>query len=87
VTLTCHKKYNGGFFNEFMIIVELTIVHVIRNVEDEKRFSTLIFMKSKLWNQLVRHLNVAICMFAHDFDMKETFFLVSYYTLKQWKQG
>jgi hypothetical protein len=35
-------------FSEFMIIVELTIVQVIKSVEDEKTFSILTFMKSKL---------------------------------------
>ncbi len=35
-------------FFEFMIIVELTIVQVIKCAEDEKTFSTLTIMKSKL---------------------------------------
>jgi len=42
-------------------------------VEDERTFSTLTFMKSKLRNQLVEHLDIAICMFAKDFFTKETF--------------
>jgi hypothetical protein len=41
-------------------------------VEDEKK----VFMKSKLWNQLVGHLNIFTCMFAKDFL---NFLFPSYY--------
>jgi hypothetical protein len=37
-------------FFEFMKLVKLVIVQVIRSVEDEKIYSTLSFMKSMLWN-------------------------------------
>jgi hypothetical protein len=53
--------------SKFMRIVELTIVQVIGTAEDERTFSTLTFMKSKLRNQLARHLNIAIRMFVQDF--------------------
>jgi hypothetical protein len=56
-----------------MKLARLVIVQVIRSVEDEKIFSTLSFMKSMLWNRLVGHLNIAICMFIQDFYTKETF--------------
>jgi hypothetical protein len=49
---------------EFMKLIQLAIVQVIGNVEDEKTFSTLFFMKSNLWNHLAWHLNIVICMFA-----------------------
>jgi hypothetical protein len=52
--------------SKFMQLVKLTIVQVISNVEDERTFSTLIFMKSKLHNQFIRHLDIAIYMFAQD---------------------
>ncbi len=42
-------------------------------MEDERTFSTLIFMKSKLQNQLAEHLDIAIHMFVKDFFTKETF--------------
>jgi hypothetical protein len=57
-----------------MKLIELAIIQVIGNLEDEKTFSTLSFMKSKLWNHLAWHMNIAICMFAQDFFTKETFF-------------
>ncbi len=58
---------------EFMQLAELAIVQVIGSVEDERTFSTLTFMKSKLQNWLVGHLDIAIHMFAQDFFSKETF--------------
>jgi hypothetical protein len=58
---------------EFMRLAKLVIVQVIGSVENERTFSTLDFMKSKLRNRLVRHLDIAICMFAQDFFTKETF--------------
>jgi hypothetical protein len=56
-----------------MKLIQLAIVQVIGNVEDEKTFSTLSFMKSNLWNHLAWHLNIVIHMFAQDFFTKETF--------------
>jgi hypothetical protein len=56
-----------------MKLIELAIVQVIGNLEDEKTFSILFFMKSKLWNHFAWHLDIAICMFAQDFFTKETF--------------
>jgi hypothetical protein len=56
-----------------MKLIELAIVQVIGNVEDERTLSTLSLIKSKLWNQLVGHLNIAIHMFPQDFFTKETF--------------
>jgi hypothetical protein len=43
-----------------MKLAKMAIVYVIGLVEDEKTF----FMKSKLWNQLVGHLNIPTCMFV-----------------------
>jgi hypothetical protein len=42
-------------------------------VEDERTFSTLTFMKSKIQNLLAGHLDTAIRMFAQDFFTKKTF--------------
>jgi hypothetical protein len=36
--------------SKFMRLGELAIVQVIGSLEDERTFSTLSFMKSKLWN-------------------------------------
>jgi hypothetical protein len=51
----------------------MAIIQVISNVENERTFSTLTFMRSKLWNQLVGHLDNVIRMFIQDFFTKDTF--------------
>jgi hypothetical protein len=42
-------------------------------VEDERTFSTLTFMKSKLHNRLVGHLDIAICMFVEKKFTEKTY--------------
>jgi hypothetical protein len=56
---------------EFLKPIELAIGQVIRSVEDERRFSTLSFIKSKLWNRLVGHLNIAIHIFSQNFSPRK----------------
>jgi len=51
-------------FLEYVKFVELTMLHIIGSVEDEKCFSTLAFMKSKLRNKLTTHLPIVVRMFA-----------------------
>ncbi len=58
---------------KFMQLVKLAIVKVINKVEDERTFSTLTFMNSKLWNRLARHLDIVICMFTEKFFINKTF--------------
>jgi hypothetical protein len=54
-------------FPKYVKFVELAMVHIIGNVEDEKCFSTLAFMKSKLHNKLTTHLPIVVHMFAQQF--------------------
>jgi hypothetical protein len=42
-------------------------------MEDERTFSTLSFMKSKLKNRLISHLDLVICMFSQHFYTLENF--------------
>jgi hypothetical protein len=42
-------------------------------VEDEQTFSILTFMKSKLQNQLAKHLDIAICMFVQNVFINKKF--------------
>jgi len=56
-----------------MRLVELAIFHILGNMEDEKIFSILSLMKSKLWNQLARPLNITICIFVKNFFTNEVF--------------
>ncbi len=58
---------------KYLNLVELTIVMVLRSVEDERAFSTMNFMKSKLYNQLTIHLNFVVWMHAQIFYKFETF--------------
>jgi hypothetical protein len=59
--------------SKFMKLVELAIVQIINNIQDERTFSSLTFMKFKFWNQLVGHLNIVIRMFTQDFFIKDSF--------------
>ncbi len=52
---------------EFLELVELVIVMVLGSVEDERTFSILTFMKSKLRNRLTTHLDLVVKMYAQDF--------------------
>jgi hypothetical protein len=56
---------NNRFF-EYMKLVELTIVFVLRNVNDKHTFSTINFMKSKLRNQLTTNLDLVVRMYVQD---------------------
>jgi hypothetical protein len=52
-------------FNEFLKVVELEVVQTMGFKEDKKTFSTLTFMKTRLWNiSLCEHLDLVIPMYA-----------------------
>jgi hypothetical protein len=57
----------------YIKLVELAIVQVIGLVEDEKCFSTLTFMKTKLQNRLTTHLELVIWMFGQFFFTLQDF--------------
>jgi hypothetical protein len=42
-------------------------------VEDDRIFSTLMFMKTRLRNRLCEHLDLVVCMFAQPFYTVDTF--------------
>jgi len=48
-------------------VIELVIVQVIGSVEDERCFSTLTFMKTKLQNILTTHVELVIWIFSQKF--------------------
>jgi len=52
---------------EYIKLVELVIVQVIGSVEDERCFSTLTFMKTKLQNILTTHVELVIWIFSQKF--------------------
>ncbi len=63
------------FLFKFMKLAKLAIVKVIDNVENEKAFSTLSFMKSKLCNQWAKHQKISPYMCLHKtFSLRKLFF-------------
>jgi len=51
-------------FPDYVKLAKLAMVQMVKNVENEKCFSTLAFMKSKLWNRFITHLPLVVYMFA-----------------------
>jgi len=47
-------------FLEFYKLVEIAIVQVLGSIEDERCFSSLSFLKNKLWNSLDTHLECVV---------------------------
>jgi hypothetical protein len=51
-------------FLKFLKLVEIAIVQVLKLVEDERTFSTVSFMKSKLRNRFNEHLHIIVGMYS-----------------------
>ncbi len=58
---------------ELMKVVELIVVQIMGFVKDERTFSTLTFMKTRLWHRLCEHLDLLVRMFAQPFHIVNTF--------------
>ncbi len=58
---------------EFLKLAKFAIVQVLGLVEDEKTFSTLSFMKSKLKNYFNKHLHTITRMYSQTFYILDTF--------------
>jgi len=59
--------------SKFMKVVELVMVYIRGYIEDERTFSIMMFMKTKLQNQLCEHLNLVVHMFARPFYIVDIF--------------
>jgi hypothetical protein len=46
--------------SKFLKVVELVVVQIMGSVEDEKTFSTLTFMKTRLQNKFCEHLDLVV---------------------------
>lgn len=58
-------------FGEFLKLAEMALVHVIGSVEDERLFSSVGFLKSKLRNNLDDHIQVVVGMYSQRvFDLE-----------------
>ncbi len=64
--------------HEYVKLDELVMVRIVDSVEEEKCFSTLAFMKSKLRNRLTTHLPLVVSMFAQQFYILQNFPYVDY---------
>jgi hypothetical protein len=56
-----------------MKMAKLTMIQIMGFVKNEKTFSTLTFMKTRLWNPLCEHLDMVVWMFAQPFYTIDTF--------------
>ena len=60
-------------FSEYMKLAEMAIVHVLGSVEDERVFSSVAFLKSKVRNSLETHLQCVVGMYSQKIYTLETF--------------
>jgi hypothetical protein len=49
-------------FSEFIKLAQIVVIHVLGSVEDERLFSSVAFLKSKLRASLDEHLQVVVGM-------------------------
>jgi hypothetical protein len=56
-----------------MKVAKLVVVQIMGSVEDDKIFSTLMFMKTRFRNQLCEHLDLVVGRFAQPFYIVDTF--------------
>ena len=69
--------------SEFLKIAEVATVNVMGSVEDERTFSTLNYMKSKIQNNLDEHLDLVVRMFGQTFYDLKTFLMQD--AISKWK--
>jgi hypothetical protein len=43
------------------------VFQIMGSTKDERNFSNLTFMKTRLWNRLCEHLDLVVCIFAQPF--------------------
>lgn len=60
-------------FSEYLKLAEISLVHVIGSVEDERTFSTLSFLKNKLRNALNEHLPLVVGMYSQKLYTLDSF--------------
>ncbi len=55
------------------MLAKLSITTILGNLKDEHCFFIISFMKSKLCNQLTRHLDLIARIFTHDHYIIDSF--------------
>jgi hypothetical protein len=61
------NSYFKHSLSEFIIIIEIAVVMVLGSMEDERSFSTVSFMKSKLRNRLTNNLGLVVAFKSQRF--------------------
>jgi hypothetical protein len=70
--------------SEWIKVVEIATVTTLGSVEDERTFSTLNYMKSKVRNNLQEHLDLVVQMYGQNFyDLKS---YPIYDAISKWKE-
>ncbi len=54
-------------------MAEIFVIMILGFVEDERCFSTLSFLKSKLHNHLIKHLDLVVMMFTQEHYTLDSF--------------
>jgi hypothetical protein len=67
------NSYLRHSLSEYIIIAEIAIVMVMDSIQDERTFSTVSFMKSKLRNCLGKHLSMTMGFKSQKFFILEDF--------------
>jgi hypothetical protein len=80
--LVIKSQVLSSSFQKYVKLVELAMVKIVGIVEEERCFSTLAFMKSKLWNKLIAHLPLVVCMIAQQSYILQNFPYANY--IEQW---
>lgn len=62
-----------GEFSEYFKLAEMAVVYVLGSVEDERYFSSVNFLKSKVRNNLEGHLQLVVGMFSQRIFNLENF--------------
>ena len=72
--------------SEYIKVTKLAIVMVLGNVQDERTFNMLSFMKNKLWDPLIMHLEHEVEMKMQNFYILENFLYAYAYNRRATKK-
>jgi hypothetical protein len=67
------NNYLKHALSEYIIVAEIATVMVLGSVQDERTFSTVSFMKSKLQNKLTMNLQTVVAFKSQHFYTVDTF--------------
>jgi D-arabinose 5-phosphate isomerase GutQ len=70
-------------FLKYVKLAKMAIVQIVSSVKDERCFSMLAFMKSKICNKLITHLPLVFWMFAQGFYILQNFSYAK--CIEQWR--